>query len=335
MADTLPKVLFPEARVAPWHALVRRIGIALGILVLVTVVTWLGRHGHRDVDGTPVGLLDALYYSSVTLTTTGYGDITPVSSGARAMATFVITPARILFLIALVGTTLELLTERFRKSLAESRWRTRVTDHTIVVGYGTKGRGAIDTMLADGIPKEMFVVVDNNGTSVAEAREEGYVAVLGDATRTAVLLQARVAEASRVVVVTRSDDTATLVTLTAREMNARATIVAAVREAENAHLLRQSGADTVIVSSEAAGRLLGLATSRPRSVALLEDLLDAGHGVDVDERTVSAEEVGGPPRGPASAIPVAVVRGGLHYRFTDPEFARTEAGDIVVSIVSV
>ena len=65
------------------------------------------------------------------------------------------------------------------------------------------------------------------------------------------------------------DDTSTLVTLTARELSATATIVASVREAENAHLLHQSGADSVIVSSEAAGRLLGLATDQPNAVGVI------------------------------------------------------------------
>ena len=84
-------------------------------------------------------LLDAIYYASVSVTTTGYGDITPVSSTAR-----IVTPVRILFLIVLVGTTIEVLTERFREALAVSAWRKRVHDHLIIVGHGTKGRGAVE-----------------------------------------------------------------------------------------------------------------------------------------------------------------------------------------------
>ena len=59
------------------------------------------------------------------------------------------------------------------------------------------------------------------------------------------------------------DDTATLATLTVRELNSTVPISAAVREAENARLLSQSGATTVILSSEAAGRLIGLSTQAP------------------------------------------------------------------------
>ena len=50
------------------------------------------------------------YYATVSLSTTGYGDITPVSPGARLVNILVVTPLRILFLLILIGTTLEALT---------------------------------------------------------------------------------------------------------------------------------------------------------------------------------------------------------------------------------
>ena len=73
---------------------------------------------------------------------------------------------------------------------------------------------------------------------------------------------AGVPRARAVVVAANRDDSAVLVTLTARELAPKAQIVAAVREAENVHLLRQSGANQVVVSGETAGRLLGMATTR-------------------------------------------------------------------------
>jgi voltage-gated potassium channel len=331
----LPRVLLPQPPADPLRSLIRRIGVALAMLALVAVVTWLGRSGYRDVDGNPVSFLDAVYYASVTVTTTGYGDITPITPGTRAITAFVVTPARIVFLIVLVGTTLELLTERFRAALAESRWRKRVRDHVIVVGFGTKGRGAIETLLANGqTTVAQVVAVDVSAQAVTEARDAGYAAILGDATRTGVLRQAQVEEARAVLVTCNRDDTATLVTLTARELNPRATIAAAVRETENAHLLSQSGATTVIVSSEAAGRLLGLATDAPSSVSVLEDLIVAGQGMGLVERPVSADEVGGPPVLSEHGLPVAIVRDDQRLPFDHEAFLRTQLGDVVICLRS-
>ncbi len=75
------------------------------------------------------------------------------------------------------------------------------------------------------------------------------------------------------------------------------TLVAAVREEENADLLIQSGASSVITSSDAAGRLLGLATESPRAVAIVEDLIAVGTGLDLMEREVTS---GGGRAGPRS-----------------------------------
>lgn len=327
------QIVFPATGSNPLRALARRLAAAVGLLLAVAVVTWLGRDGYRDADGDPVSALDALYYASVSVTTTGYGDITPITPQARAWTALVVTPARILFLIVLVGTTIEVLTERFRKTVAISRWRKHVTNHVIVVGYGTKGRGAITSLLDGGaVAPSDVVVVDVSERALDEATEAGLVGVFGDATRTTVLRQARVEEASAIIVTSNRDDTATLVTLSARELNPRAVIAASVREAENAHLLRQSGANVVIVSSEAAGRVLGLSIREPAAVSVLEDLLVAGRGLQLSERPITSTEIGGPPRLLDGRLPVAIVRGGVRVGFDDERFSQAEPGDIVVSM---
>ncbi len=94
-----------------------------------------------------MGVLDALYFGAVSVTSTGYGDITPVTDGARLVNVLVVMPAGVLFLVILVSTTLEVLAERTRTVYREKRWRTTLHDHTIVCGYGVKGRAAIETLL--------------------------------------------------------------------------------------------------------------------------------------------------------------------------------------------
>ena len=304
--------------------------------MVIALLAWIGRDGYSDADGSPLSLLDAIYYATVTVTTTGYGDIAPISPSARAVTAFVVTPLRVVFLVVLVGTTLELLTERFRRARAEARWRKTVRDHTIVAGYGTMGHRAVETLLANGERADHVVVIDPDDGAVASAKEAGLTAIMADATRTATWQQARI-EAARAIVVTVSrDDTATLTTLTARALNNTVPISAAVREAENAHLLRQSGATTVVLSSEAAGRLIGLSTDAPSAVSVLADLLMAGRGLELVEQRVGADEVGGSPRHLAGrGIPIALVRGATHISFGDPAFQHVERDDIVVSVADV
>ncbi|MFJ9964188.1 potassium channel family protein [Streptomyces avermitilis] len=310
----------------------KRLAMALLVLAATAFIVWIDRDGYNDNAGDGVDLLDSFYYATVTLSTTGYGDITPVGDGARLTNIFVITPLRVLFLIILVGTTLEVLTERTRDEWRLNRWRAALRDHTVVVGFGTKGRSAIQTVCATGLKKEQVVVVDPSSKVVDAATAEGYAGVVGDATRSDVLLRAEVQRARQIIIATQRDDTAVLVTLTARQLNRTAKIVAAVREEENAPLLRQSGADAVITSASAAGRLLGLSVLSPSAGMVMEDLIQQGSGLDMVERPVIKAEVGKGVRETGDLV-VSVVRGHRVLGYDDPAIGTLQLTDRLITIV--
>ena len=324
-------VRIPTSTSSPYTAIVRRILAALGALFAAVLVVFLDRGGYSDVNGDGLSLLDCLYYATVTLSTTGYGDIAPITSSARLVNILIITPLRLMFLIVLVGTTLEVLTERSRQALKIQRWRHRVRAHTVVVGYGTKGRSAVAAMLGDELKPEQIVVVDTDQAMLDAASALGLVTVQGSATRSDVLRLAGVSGANTVLVAANRDDTAVLVTLTARELAPKAKIVVAVREAENVHLLKQSGADSVVVSSETAGRLLGISTQTPSVVELMEDLLAPDAGLAISEREVERSEVGGSPRH-LSDIVLGVVRDGVLHRVDTEAVDALEHGDRLLYI---
>ncbi|MFE9684571.1 potassium channel family protein [Streptomyces sp. NPDC002701] len=329
------RVKLPRQRVErPLRQVTKRVVIALLVLVGTAFIVYLDRDGYTDNSDGPVDLLDAFYYATVTLSTTGYGDITPVSDGARFTNIFLITPLRVLFLIILVGTTLEVLTERTREEWRLNRWRTALREHTVVIGFGTKGRSAIQTVCATGLKKEQVVVVDPSSKVIDAATADGYAGVVGDATRSDVLLRAEVQRARQIIIATQRDDTAVLVTLTARQLNRKAKIVAAVREEENAPLLKQSGADAVITSASAAGRLLGLSVLSPSAGMVMEDLIQQGSGLDMVERPVIKAEVGKGVREIEDLV-VSVVRGHRVLGYDDPAIGKVQLTDRLITIVRV
>lgn len=332
LAD-LQQIMLPAHKVAepPLRAVRRRLALALSVLLVTTTIVWLGRAGYHDNAHDHLDLLGAFYYATVSLSTTGYGDITPVSDGARLANILLITPLRVLFLIILVGTTLEVLTTRTRQVWRINRWRQDLDGHIVVVGYGTKGRNAVATLLLKGTPKSDIVVVDPQRRVVEAANADGLAGVVGDATRTDVLLRAQVERATQVVVAPQRDDTAVLVTLTVRQLNKDAVVAAAVREDENAPLLRESGATVVVSGSSSVGRLLGVSTLSPNSGAVLDDLLTAGHGLDVIDRPVTREEVGRSPRDCGDLV-IAVVRGRRRLSYSDPEAAALQPDDRVIAV---
>ncbi|WP_460067728.1 potassium channel family protein [Streptomyces sp. YKOK-I1] len=315
----------------PLQQVLRRLAMGLLVLALTTLIVYADHEGYNDNSDGSVDLLDSAYYATVTLSTTGYGDITPVSDTARLVNILVITPLRVLFLIILVGTTLEVLTERTRQQVRIHRWRMRTRDHVVVVGYGTKGRHAVQTLVGQGIAKERIVVVDTQRKATEAAGDDGLVAITGDATRSEVLRRAEVQHASRVIVAPQRDDTAALVTLTARQLNRRATIVVAAREDENVPLLRQSGANTVVTSSSSAGRLLGVSMVSPTVAKTLEDLMTLGSGLSLFERPVTEGEEGQSPRSSVDLV-VAVVRGRQLLDYADPRLTQLQQGDRVITV---
>jgi voltage-gated potassium channel len=323
-------VSLPRSEAGPLGAVLKRLLLATLVLVSMALIVYADRDGYGDVDG-EVSLLDAFYYATVSLSTTGYGDVAPVSDQARLVNVLVVTPLRVAFLVILIGTTLEVLTERTREQIRETRWRAGLNEHTIVVGYGTKGRSAVRALLQDGIDKSRIVAVDNDPDHIADANDDGIVAIVGDGTRADVLRRAGVESARRVIVAVPRDDAAVLVTLTVRRHNPQAYVVAAVRESENVTLLRDGGANGVVVSSEAAGRLLGVAASSPSTGAIFEDLLVPGQGLELIERGVQREEVGLNPRACRDLV-VAIIRDGQTRMFHQDQEVKLRRTDRVVVV---
>jgi voltage-gated potassium channel len=322
----------PLVRQGPLRALALRVAMAVALVLITVAIIYADRNGYRDVNNDGLTLLDCFYYAVVSLSTTGYGDITPITPDARLVNILLVTPARVLFLIILVGTTLEVLTDQYRNTLRVSRWRRKLKDHVIVCGYGTKGRAAVGALLETGFDKSRIVIVENREVALRQAAANGLVAIEGNATRSAVLSQADVKNCKSVIIATDSDEASVLITLTVRQLTGgQVRIIAAVREQENAALLKQSGAHHVIVSSATAGRLLGLTTTTPPLIDVVEDLLTPGQGMALAMRSAERDEAGRNPR-ELQALVVALIRRGKVVPLGGEQKVIIETGDMLVYI---
>lgn len=327
-------LVLPKHDVGPLQILLRRFALALVLLFVATAVVFAQRGAYHDITGEPPDFVDSLYYATVSLSTTGYGDITPVSTAARVVNIVVITPLRLAFLIVFVGTTVEVLTAAASRQARARRWRNSVKDHVVVIGYGTKGRAAAEAVLDAGTPLDRLAVIDLDPSKVERAAEGGATAICGDASRSEVLRQVAIERAARVVIATERDDTSVLIALTVRQLNPHATLVAGVRRAENAALLRSAGADAVVVSAEAAGRLLGISAESPATADVVADLLDANTGLELVERDAEASDTGRTlPPDPDTLL--AIVRDGQVITEVGPDHAgrvQVRLGDKLVVV---
>jgi len=332
-AETPGTIKLPDRVQSPWWQLTRRFLLAIAVLGVTVLLVFLDRDNYADqADPTGhVSLIDAIYYSTVTLSTTGYGDIVPVAAHARLINAFLITPLRIAFLVLLIGTTLEVLANQGREMFRVAIWRRHMSEHIVIIGYGTKGRSAAQTLIRNGAKKESLIVVDPSAAAIGEANADGLAVVTGNATRREVLRRAGVESAKHVILTPSRDDTTVLATLTVRQLNPEAYIVAAVRESANVPLVRQSGADSVITSSDAVGRLLGLSSKSPMLGAVLEDLLTYGDGLEVAERDLLVSELGKQPQQLPDQV-IAVVRDEKVYRYYEPTVGQLARGDRLIVV---
>jgi voltage-gated potassium channel len=307
--------------------------MAVGLLLLLTLIVYIDRDAYVDhAAGDGVSFIDALYYATVTMTTTGYGDITPVLPHARVINVFVVTPIRIAFLVLLVGTTVEVLANEGRRALQDSRWRKTMRNHTVVIGYGTTGQSATATLLRGGMLPEHIVVIDTDALAVAAANRHGMPAFEGDATSRELLHRAELPKAKEVIVTVGRDDTAILATLTIRQLNRGAHVVVAVRDSDNVALIRQSGADAVVTSSDAVGRLMGLSSISPQLGEVIEDLLFSGEGLEIVQRQVTAEENGKELDEITGEKVLAVVRNRTLRRYYETGAGVLRTGDQLVVV---
>jgi voltage-gated potassium channel len=328
-----PLQLRRRSAVPVWLALLWRVGLAFAMIGLILLVHWLDRDGLRDnIDGS-ISFVDVLYFTMITVTTVGYGDIVPVTDQAKLFDTFVVTPVRLFVWLIFLGTAYDFVLKRVWE-----RWRMRVIQtnlhgHVVVAGYGTSGGEAVAELVKRGTVPAGIVVVDPDAAALEQAEACGATVIAGDATRNLTLEAVQIARARAIIVSAGRDDTSILIVLTARRLAPDVPISVVIRSEDNEALARQAGADTVINPASFAGLLLAGSTDGPHSADYMMDLAGAHGRVALHERPVAPAEIGKPLRDIDSGLGVRVYRDGTCYGFADAEVRSLKAGDIIVEIV--
>jgi voltage-gated potassium channel len=322
---------------SPVAALMRRLLLACVLILLVVVVIWIDRDGLRDHAhaGRPLGLTDVIYFTVVSLTTLGYGDISPVTNEARLLNALLLTPIRIFLWVLFLGTAYEmtLLRLQFREERQMRDLHDRLRNHVIVCGYGVKGRAIVSELVDHGHARENIVIIDPVEDAVTAAARDGLVALRGDGSREDLLRVAAVEHAISVLAAPNRDDACVLICLTVRSLAPAVQLIAAAREEENIKLLYSAGANLVVAPSVSGGRLMASAVRQHAVPLFLEDVLAFGEGLSIAERAVRPEERGRLAQelpDLADALILGVARGQVRCPFYRLATYPLEPGDLIV-----
>ena len=322
-----------KSRTPVWLALFWRVALAFGLIGIALAVHWFDRDGLRQSSGEPITFADVLYFTMVTVTTVGYGDIVPVTQQARLFDTFVVTPIRLFVWLIFLGTAYDFLLKRVWE-----RWRMKVMQrhlkgHIVVAGYGTSGSEAVSELVRRGTAAEKIVVIDERADALRAAEDCGAIVMEGNATRNAALEAANIAAAGALIVSAGRDDTSILIVLTARRLAPSLPISVVIRSEDNEAIAYQAGANTVINPASFAGLLLAGSTHGPHLTEYMADLAASGGRVALNERLAKPEEVGIPLAEITTGLGHRIYRGGQVFGFWEPEARRLEEGDSIIEVV--
>ena len=322
-------------KIPVWGDLGIRLGLALFLIMVVVMIHWWDREGLVDnLDG-EVSFLDVIYFTMISITTTGFGDIAPISDRARLVEAVIVTPVRFAVLFIFVGTAYNFLIKRSWEKFRMARIQDQLKNHIIVLGYGISGSESVAELIERGTDPSTIVVIDPSEERLHAAESMGCNVMAADATRDETLKAVRISEAQNVLISAGRDDTTILITLTVRALAPQVPISVVVRAADNESLARQAGANNVINPVRFTGLLLAGSAKGEHIADYLADLASVSGRVQLVEREVTEEECG-------CAISelrtggrgLRVYRNGRAIGFWEDECQNLQKGDIIVEIVA-
>jgi voltage-gated potassium channel len=321
-----------KPRLSGWHGLGWRVAAMLALLALLILIHWLERDGLKDMLDGDVGLIDVIYFTMISATTTGYGDIVPVTDRTRLFDALIVSPIRIAFLLILAGSAYAFVARRSWEKFLMARIQNKLHGHVVVAGFGTKNGRAVQELIDLGTPPHDIVVIDTLQGRLDAAKALGCSVMVGDATRDETLMAAQIDRACLLIISAGRDDTSVLICLTARHLAPDIRISIAVNAQDNEVPARRAGADVVVNPSNFAGLLLATTRGGQHIADYLADLASNEGKVQMVERQARPEEVGKSLRDLPDELGVRIIRDGQAYGFWRPQATKIEEGDIIMSI---
>ena len=313
---------------------IKRIRIALvGLLLVITGGTLV----FHFIEGRD--FLNSVYFTVITLTTVGYGDITPVTPQGKILTLMTIMAGVGMFGL-LIGSLTELLVEgQLRRTLGRIRVEkdlAALRDHYIVCGFGRIGSIVCRELRESGVP---LVVIESGEEAIREATEQGFLCLDGDATDDDILIKAGIERARGVCAVLPSDADNVFITMTAREISRNLQIVTRGEDYRTTRKLLRAGATRVVSPHEIGGIRMAQAILKPHVIDFLESATRAGTEILMGEvRIAEKSRLAGKTivesgiRQEFGVIIVAIRKAAGRMLFNPNPGSTIEAGDVLITM---
>ncbi|WP_039981950.1 voltage-gated potassium channel protein [Vibrio sagamiensis] len=203
----------------------------------------------------------AFYFSLVTMTTVGYGDILPVSDSARLFCISMITAGIAVFATALSNVFGPLINKSFGRLIEGDKKTVERKDHFIICGTSAMAMNTVLRLRERGLPITIITIRPNDEFQQIEQSLEGkYDIISGDSCDTSVLKKAGLENCKAILALTDADADNAFIVLSAKEINAKAKTVVIVNDSKNMNKIKRVQPDVLLspqlLGSEVLARLL-------------------------------------------------------------------------------
>ena len=246
---------------------------ALGLCVFLFVEGW--------------SLIDSFYMMVITLSTVGFGEIHPLSDRGRLLTAMIIICGVGNFAY-LVGSFSRILVDGHLHKLL---WRRKVQrridkldNHYIICGYGRIGTVVVQEILK---ASSDVVVIESSEKLVEQLKREGIMHLAGDATDDGLLVAAGIKRAKSIVTALTDEAANVYVTLTARQLNPRISIVARANNASHITRLEFAGANKVVLPHLIGGVRMAHTVLRPTVTDFLDLAVRGNIDLQLEELAIS------------------------------------------------
>jgi len=252
--------------------------ILLGIFIASII-------GYIVIEG--YGFLDAVYMTTITVTTAGFQEVRPLSTGGKIFTITLLIASWASFAFALTRIT-QFVTSgeihkyfKIRRIMKEAD---RLHGHVIICGYGRNGQQACDTLKIHNVP---FVVIEKDEARMEQisSDHQGLIFFTGDATEDWVLKKAGIDKAKALITALPEDADNVFIVLTARAINNNIRIISRASKQSSIQKLKKAGADNVIMPDRIGGIHMATLVSKPDVIEFIDFLSSA------DGETIHIESV--------------------------------------------
>jgi voltage-gated potassium channel len=312
----------------------RRILLAL---LAVAIAIGFGAAGFYLIEGW--SLLDSLYVAAQTVTTVGYGDLTPATRNGRIFSTIFMLAGVGVVLYALTATVHAIVQSELVATFGQrrqSRKMSKLRNHFIICGAGRVGSHLVRALLGS---KEPFIVIERDPQKVAELTNLGVIVLVRDATLEESLREAGVEYARGLAACLPDDADNVYVVLTARDLNPLMHIVARAAEEQAEPKLIRAGANRVVAPTIIGGHRMAMALTKPavddfigsitaNKLELAFEQLEVGPSSNLVGQKLSETNI----RSNLDIVIVSIRRSDGQILFNPSGDAIVQSGDILIAI---